>query len=109
MHDETAVRAVLDKYRGAYEQLDARAARRVWPSVDERRLARAFADLQSQTLNFEECRIDVEGPRGVARCRGQATYIGRVGTRAPQTQDRSWTFQLRKNAESWAINSVRAE
>jgi hypothetical protein len=107
--DETAVRAVLDMYRGAYEQLDARAARRVWPTVDERRLARAFSDLQSQTLNFEECRIAVEGARGVARCRGQATYVGRVGTRAPQTQDRSWTFQLQKTAERWAINSVRSE
>ncbi len=108
-HDETAVRAVLDMYRGAYEQLDARAARRVWPTVDERRLARAFSDLQSQTLKFEDCRIDVDGTAGVARCRGRATYIGRVGTRAPQTQDRSWTFQLHKTAERWAINSVRSE
>ena len=107
--EEVVVRDLLDRYRGAYEQLDARAARRIWPSVDERRLARAFSDLVSQTLDFEECRIDIDSVRGVATCRGRATYVVRVGKRTPQTQDRSWTFQLQKTDERWAIDSVRAQ
>jgi hypothetical protein len=107
--EEAAVRTVLEMYRGAYQQLDARAARRVWPSLDERRLARAFSGLESQTLEFEECHIDVGRARGVAQCRGRATYVGRVGNRIPETQKRSWTFQLLKTGESWAIDSVRSQ
>jgi hypothetical protein len=107
--EEAVVRDLLDRYRGAYEQLDAKAARRIWPGVDERRLARAFSDLVSQTLDFEECLVDLDSARGVAKCRGRATYVVRVGKRTPQIQDRSWTFQLQKTGERWAIDSVRAQ
>ena len=107
--DEALVRSMLEHYRGAYERLDARAARQIWPTLDERRLARAFSTLKSQTLDFDDCRIDVGGARGVAHCRGRATYVGRVGKREPETQDRNWTFQIRKSGDSWAIDSVRSE
>lgn len=107
--EEAAVRNVLELYRGAYQQLDAQAAQRVWPNLDERRLAKAFSDLESQTLDFDECRIDVANAKSVARCRGRATYVGRVGTRTPQTHARRWTFELLKTGERWAIDSVRAQ
>lgn len=107
--DEALVRSMLERYRGAYERLDATAARQVWPSLDERRLARAFSTLRSQTLDFEDCRIDVDSGRGVAHCRGRATYVGRVGKREPETQNRRWTFQIHKTGDSWAIDSVRSE
>jgi hypothetical protein len=107
--EEAAVRAVLEQYRGAYERLDADAARRIWPGVDERRLARAFSDLESQTLDFDRCRVDVTSRRGTAHCRGRATYIARVGKREPQTQVRDWTFQLWKAGDSWTIESIRSQ
>ena len=107
--EETEVRRILERLRGAYERLDARAARQVWPSLDERRLARAFSTLKSQELDFEECRIDLASARGVALCRGRATYVGRFGKREPETQNRRWTFQVRKTGDSWAIDSVRSE
>lgn len=107
--DEVLVRTMLERYRGAYERLDASAARQVWPGLDERRLARAFSTLKSQTLDFEDCSIDVGGARGVARCRGRATYVGRVGKGDPETQNRRWTFQIRKTGDNWAIDSVRSE
>lgn len=107
--DEALVRSMLERYRGAYERLDASAALQVWPSLDERRLARAFSTLKSQTLDFDDCRIDVGGARGVAYCRGRTTYVGRVGKREPETQNRRWTFQIQKMGDSWAIDSVRSE
>ena len=107
--EEAAVRAVLEQYRGAYERLDAEAAQRIWPGVDERRLARAFSDLESQTLAFEQCRVDVTNRRGTAQCRGRATYVGRVGKRVPQTQVRDWTFELWKAGDNWAIESIRSQ
>jgi hypothetical protein len=107
--EEAAVRALLEGYRDAYEQLDVRAARRVWPGVDDRRLARAFSDLESQTLDFDDCDFDLKDDRGVARCRGRATYVARVGKRTPQTQTRNWTFQVHREGNRWAIDSVRSE
>jgi hypothetical protein len=109
LYDRAAVRALLDRYRNAYERLDANAAKRVWPGVNQRALERAFSDLEWQTLAFEQCRIDVTNDRGTAHCQGRATYVGRVGTRAPQTQVRDWTFQLSKAGTNWGIDSVRAQ
>jgi hypothetical protein len=107
--EEAAVRTLLEGYREAYEHLDVGAARRVWPGVDDRRLARAFSDLESQTLDFDDCDFDLKDDRGVARCRGRATYVARVGKRTPQTQSRNWTFQVHREGNRWAIDSVRSE
>src|SRR5262249_4127091 len=48
--DDTLVRRTLQQYKTAYDALDARSARAVWPVVNERALARAFDGLQSQNL-----------------------------------------------------------
>ena len=101
-----AVRALLERYRGAYERLDANAAGETWPSVDRRALAKAFADLSSQTLRFENCDINLGETRGVASCRGLASYVGRVGKRAELAQ-RQWTFLVQKNGDDWRIDSVK--
>jgi hypothetical protein len=105
-HDRMAVRALLERYRGAYERLDANAAGETWPSVDRRALAKAFADLSSQTLRFENCDINLGETRGVASCRGLASYVGRVGKRAELAQ-RQWTFLVQKNGDDWRIDSVK--
>jgi hypothetical protein len=109
LYERAAVRAVVEQYRSAYERLDARAAKRVWPGVDQRALERAFSGLESQTVNFDECNVDITNTRGTARCRGRATFVGRVGTRVPQTHVRDWTFQLSKAGDNWAIDSIRAQ
>ena len=106
--DERAIRSILERYRGAYDRLDAYAAKTVWPSLDEDRLARAFSDLDSQIMVFDACRIDVGSTRGVASCSGRMTYVARVGSRSVRTQARTWTFQLQKQDAGWTIDSVRA-
>ena len=106
--DETAVRALLERYRGAYERLDADAASHAWPSMDRRVLARAFADLNSQSLTFDSCQIDVADGRGVASCRGRSTYVGRVGSRTPHSREGEWTFSLKKTGDEWHIDTVRS-
>lgn len=104
--DRLAVRALLERYRGAYERLDANAAVETWPSVDRRALAKAFADLSSQTLRFDNCDIELAETRGVASCRGLASYVGRVGRRA-ELAERQWTFMVRKSGDDWRIDSVK--
>jgi hypothetical protein len=105
--DETLVSSVLDRYARAYDALDASAAREVWPTVDERALARAFAGLESQHVSFDDCSIDVRGETANASCRGLASYVGKVGSRAPRTEPRQWTFELRRDGAAWKIESAQ--
>ena len=59
--DEDEVRSILSRYRSAYDRLDATAAKDIWPSVNERALARAFEGLESQEVEFSSCRLAVTG------------------------------------------------
>ena len=60
--DERAlVEEALGRYRRAYNRLDARSAQAVYPAVNAPALARAFDGLESQSLQFDECEIDVRG------------------------------------------------
>jgi hypothetical protein len=104
--DQSRVEDVLRRYARAYDALDASAARAVWPSVDEKALARAFQDLSSQNVSFDSCDIDVRGAVANALCSGQASYVGRVGSREPRVEPRTWRFELRRDGDAWKIQSA---
>lgn len=106
--DESSVADVLRRYAQAYGELDARAAREVWPSVDARALARAFDNLRSQNLSFEECQIDILGTTANATCRGLASYVGRVGGGEKHTEPRAWQFELVRDRDGWKIKHAEA-
>ena len=106
--DEVDIRSTLTRFRTAYSQLDARAARDVWPSVDARALERAFQSLKSQELRFDRCNLTVTGARAQAACTGRATYVPRIGDQSPRFTSREWAFELRKADERWTIASARA-
>lgn len=105
---EAAIQMVLGQYRTAYRELDAGAARAVWPSVDTRALRKAFDSLEQQDLVFDSCQIAVADARAVASCRGFAWYIPRVGNKSPHDDQREWEFTLRKSGEAWLIDTVSA-
>jgi hypothetical protein len=105
--DEMLIQRVLQRYRAAYQVLDARSARDVWPAVDEAALSRAFRSLESQTLSFDECDVRVRGSAGGATCRGTARYVPKVGNREARVERRTWTFVLRKTGAAWVIQSVK--
>lgn len=106
--DESRVADVLRQYARAYGDLDASAARDIWPSVDQRALARAFDSLRSQQLSLQDCRIDVHGATANASCRGQAQYVGKVGSGEPRIEPRTWRFELRREGEAWKIAHAEA-
>jgi hypothetical protein len=106
--DESRVADVLRQYARAYGDLDASAARVIWPSVDQRALARAFESLRSQQLSLQECEIDVHGATANASCRGQAQYVGKVGSGEPRIEPRTWRFELRREGEAWKIAHAEA-
>lgn len=108
-HDEARIEATLARYRTAYQSLDAAMARSVWPSVDARALERAFGSLKSQGLAFDGCKTDVQGPDATVACRGRATYVPRIGSQRPRTEEHQWRFRMRKIDESWLIVSADAQ
>jgi hypothetical protein len=100
------VAEVLRRYARAYSDLDAKAAREMWPTVDERALARAFEGLASQSLSLRDCEIKVRGATADASCGGQASYVGKIGSGERHTEPRSWRFELRRDGDAWKIATV---
>ena len=107
--ESVLVSRTLQRYRAAYQDLDARSAQAVWPAVNETALARAFNGLESQTLTFDDCDVRVSGEAAWATCRGSARYVPKVGSRDPRTESRTWTFTLKKAGEDWKIDTARAD
>jgi len=107
--DRALVQQTLQRYRSAYEGLDAQSAHAVWPAVNQVALARAFNGLESQALTFETCDVRVRGEAATATCQGTARYVPKVGSREPRIEPRVWNFTLRKSGTDWKIDSARAE
>ncbi len=104
--DLDRISGVLERFQLAYRELDAGAAKAIWPGVNQRALARAFDGLESQDLAFERCDLTVTGPDAKAACRGYATYVPRVGSKTPWIVSRQWTFQLKKGDAGWVITGA---
>ena len=103
-----SVQSVLDRYRNAFDSLDATAVEGFWPSADVRALGRAFAQLESQRFQFDQCHIDLAGARAFASCQGYAQYVAKAGSRSVSYQPRQWTFTLGEVKDGWVILSVDA-
>jgi hypothetical protein len=104
------VKQVLQRYRTAYDGLDAQSAQAVFPAVNQAALARAFDGLESQTLTFDACDVQLRGGEmAVATCRGSARYVPKIGSREPRVEPRTWNFSLHKAGDDWTIDSARAE
>jgi hypothetical protein len=108
--EERMVRQTLQRYRTAYDDLDAHMAQAVWPAVNETALARAFDGLESQRLIFDNCNVQLAAiGRATATCRGSARYVPKVGSRDPRVEPRVWNFTLRKAGDDWQIETARAD
>jgi hypothetical protein len=103
---EAEVRRALQNYRAAYERLDVAAARMVWPSVDHVALTHAFRQLARQRVTFQSCGISVSGASALARCRGQAEYVPKVGPQRALMASGEWVFDLAKSDADWKIVSA---
>jgi hypothetical protein len=103
-----AIQGVLGRYRTAFNELDADAARAIWPSLDTKALRRAFEHLEQQNLVFDQCQIAVTDARAVASCGGTARYVPRVGNKTLHDDRRHWEFNLRKIDDVWLIDTVSA-
>ena len=104
--DKASILQVLRRYEQAVAQKDPLGAKAVWPSLDDRALARAFNDLQSHSLALQDCGVTVDRVGARARCQGVATYLPKVGRRKPISASHEWTFNLAKEGGGWHIESA---
>jgi hypothetical protein len=103
-----AIENVLGRYQTAFNELDAGAAVAVWPTVNEKTLAKAFERLESHDVFFENCEIEIFSAQAEAACSGSARYVPKVGNRTPKDEARQWRFSLRKASGEWLIDRVDA-
>lgn len=102
-----AVRATLNRYESAYSRLDVAAVQSVWPSLDQRALARAFDGLSSQRVSLGTCSVNVNGSAARADCSGSAAWIPKIGG-GEHITSRKWTFDLTESDGAWRIVRVQA-
>src|SRR5262249_10339734 len=107
--DNASIQSVVSKYQSALNSLDVSAAKEVWPNVDSKALERAFGALEKQDLRFESCRTEVFGDEAVASCKGNGTYVPKVGSRHARSDTRAWTFKLLKTGNEWVIAGVNSQ
>jgi len=103
-----AIEHVLDRYSTAFSTLNARAAVEVWPTVDQKALARAFESLDGQNVSFHDCQIATAGVRAEVACTGTARYVPKVGYRGRRPEPHRWSFSLHKANDEWLIDRVEA-
>ena len=102
------ITAALGRLQVAYEQRDASLVKAVWPTVNEKALARAFEGLRSQSITFDRCWMNVFSASADVECRGVTTYVPRVGSQSQRTESRQWTFRVQKGDDRWVITSAEA-
>jgi hypothetical protein len=108
---EDVVRSVLREYTRALERFDVRATKVIYPTVDDRKLQRAFEDLEEQRVSLTSCEVAItsSGNGAAARCNGEATFRPKVGSRVLRLTDREWMFNLSRGGSGWQILDARIQ
>jgi tetratricopeptide (TPR) repeat protein len=106
--DQEQVEDALQRYRRAYGRLNVQSAEAVYPTVNRVALARAFDSLESQSLTFDSCDIEIRDTLARAVCHGTTHYVPKVGSRYPHIEPLVWSFELRKSDDSWTIFYAKA-
>ncbi len=105
--DEAQVKQALNRYRVAYESVDASRANT--DPVAPAALTRTIETFESTSLTFDTCDVRVHGASATAICQGSARHTPQAGGREPRIEPRTWSFTLRKTGADWKIDSARSE
>jgi hypothetical protein len=103
---ETAIRDTIHRYERAQSTLDADLYAKVFPGVDRERISRAFASLQSQTVELEVRRIQFSPDGGKADVFAfeRRTAVPRAGSEQRIQSDR--VLHLEKQGDGWVITKL---
>ena len=103
--ESAAVLAALDRYRRAFESLDAGAVQAVWPAVNAGALRRSFEQDESLSMSLSGCQVSVDGGRATAVCHLEQTVRPKAGE--PQKLGRKTRFELRRSGNGWTIQKIQ--
>ena len=104
--DEDRIRETIRRYEKAQSSLDPDLYSAVYPGVDKSRVRAAFADLRSQTLEFDIQRIEITPGASTAQVRGteKRVAVPRVGSEQHLSTSRVLT--LEKRGDNWVITRL---
>ena len=105
---QAAIRTTLGRYEAAYSGLNVPAAHAVWPSVDQRALARAFDGLASQRVALDKCDIVVTGATR-ARDMLRQCRVDTEGRRRHETSESPLVLRPREFQRDVADRAGRSE
>ena len=100
---EAGVRETLQKYSAALESLDAKAVKKVQPSIPIENLTKAFKDMRELKVDIDAVRVlSMDGAAARVSCRVTQTLTPKVGSK--QTTAVTRVMRLRREADSWVID-----
>ena len=100
---ETGVRDTLQRYSAALESLDAKAVKKVQPSIPVDNLAKAFKDMRELKVAIDAVRVlSTDGATVRVSCRVTQTLTPKVGSKQTTTVTR--VMRLRRDADVWVID-----
>jgi len=105
--EQDRIRDAVHRYEKAQSALDADLYVRVFPSVDRGRVAAAFENFRSQSVEFEIRRIQLEpgGTRAEVFGYEKRLAVPRAGSEQRINAER--TMRLEKRGDSWVITELR--
>ena len=62
--------------------------------------------MDSQSVDFYSCGIELGTGNAEATCSGAITYVPKIGAKTPRVEQRSWTFYLSRQSDHWIIDRV---
>lgn len=102
--DEQAIRDVVERYRQAYNTLNADAVSAVFPSAPVAALRRTFSSFESQTVTFSNVSVTLDDAGTAATVRAQVRTVVKPRGASEQTSNSSMTLTLQKKG-SWIITA----
>jgi hypothetical protein len=105
---QAQIQSIVNRYRDAYNSMDANAAKAVWPSVNAKQLGDSFARLEKLEYQFQPCTIFFDTGKARATCEGRVRSVAKSDKREVSVPAR-WEFTLKEVNREWAIDSVVAK
>ncbi len=107
--EEQKVMATLQRYRVAIEQGRLAVVSEVYPALpaeQRARLERELAGAMRYQLDVTDVSVEVQGEAASVEANVTRTIVPRAGR--PQRTRTPTTFQLKKRADQWSIESITA-
>jgi hypothetical protein len=101
---DIGVRDVLKRYADALESLDARAVKKIHPSVSEESLARAFREMRALKVVIDQIRV-LSSDAALVRvsCAVTQTLTPKAGSEQKTSITR--VVRLRRDADTWVVDN----